>query len=666
MSPRQTGKKGPDGPDATARPRGDGRGGPRSREGHEGRERRGENGAREDRAEKTGRGGHSARGARGAHDSRDARSSHGESRTPAPTRGRGGKPGKDATGRAPGAGKKKAASGSPARPTGSPGSAAAKARPGVAAAGTVLTWTREGRLFPAPGPDAAAALVDYEALLKTVMPLRISHARELPSAIHSLSASLTCERAAGPRPGYLSDPRMLAAYAWYFLPWNLYRLTRLLRGLDLDLPDGATVVDAGSGPLTMVQALWIAAPRLRTRRIDFVCLDRSRAALALGREMFLGLAGEETPWRVETVREELPRLPRGVADLVTAANVLNELAVRRSRSLSEQTGLLAATLCGALRPGGRLLLVEPGVRASGKLLSKLRENLIEDQEMSLLAPCTHAGPCPLAARGTGTWCHFTVDTVGVPPWLEALSKRSGLPKRDVSLSFLFAGDRAASVDPSLGRVVSNPFPAPGREGEWARYACASGGLRLYVTPARGGLVPGDLARTPKVQSPARDKKSGAAIYLLQAPQWEPGRGPAEKPAAQGPAHKASGNRDTPAGPHQGRGRTKEQSERETGKKARPGPARGKAPAGAPEGKTSPRGASKPAKAPCGQSSATRSPAGAPEGKKSPRGASKPAKTPRGQSSAKKSSAGRPGGKKSPASAGKAASRNKDTSREHDR
>jgi hypothetical protein len=382
------------------------------------------------------------------------------------------------------------------------------------------------------------------------MPLRISHARELPSAIHSLSASLTNERGAGPKPGYLSDPRMLAAYAWYFLPWNLYRLTRLLRGLDLDIPDGATVVDAGAGPLTLVQALWIAAPRLRSRRLSFVCLDRSRAALALGKEMFLGLAGEDSPWRVEAVREELPRLPRGVAHLVTAVNVLNELAARRSQSMSDKTALLARTLSGALVPGGRMLLVEPGVRASGKLLSRLRENLVEDEGLALLAPCPHAGPCPLAARGTGTWCHFTVDAVGVPRWLEALSKRAGLPKRDVSLSFLFAGDRAARADAALGRVVSNPFPAPGREGEWARYACASGGLRLYVTPSRGGLVPGDLARTQRPERPVRDKKSGAAFYILEPPPRDPRQvedGQAAGPARATPRAAASAPKRPPRG-----------------------------------------------------------------------------------------------------------------------
>jgi hypothetical protein len=438
------------------------------------------------------------------------------------------------------------------------------------------------------------------------MPLRISHARELPSAIHSLSASLTSERGAGPKPGYLSDPRMLAAYAWYFLPWNLYRLTRLLRGLDLDLPDGATVLDAGSGPLTLVQALWIAAPRLRSRRLTFVCLDRSRAALALGREMFLGLAGEDSPWRMETVREELPRLPRGVAHLVTAVNVLNELAVRRSQSMSDKTALLAQTLSGALAPGGRMLLVEPGVRASGKLLSRLRENLVEDEGLSLLAPCSHAGACPLAARGTGTWCHFTVDAVGVPKWLEALSKRAGLPKRDVSLSFLFAGDQAVRADAALGRVVSNPFPAPGREGEWARYACAAGGLRLYVTPSRGGLVPGDLARTQRPEHPPRDKKSGASFYILEAPPQDPRQ--AQAGQAAGPDRAAP--RDA-------------------------APAQKRAPRGADSEKRPPRGASSEKKPTRGTSSE----------KKPTRGTSSEKKPARGAGGPKKAAPDAPGGKK---------------------
>ncbi len=420
----------------------------------------------------------------------------------------------------------------PVRPQGSPkparrAGAASSGKPGgparIPVSGTPLAWTREGRLFPAPGPEAASLLVAYELVLKQVLPLRASHARDLPSAIQSLSAALTNERAAGPKPGYLSDPRMLSAYAWYFLPWNLYRLTRLVRGLALDIPDGAVVIDAGAGPLTFIQALWIAAPHLRSRRLTFVCLDRSRAALALGRELYLALAGDNTPWRVETVREELPRLPRAGADLLVCANVLNELAARRSSSLSDKTARMAESLTAGLAPGGRLLLVEPGVRASGKLLSKVRESLVEEAGLPLLAPCPHPGPCPLAARGTGTWCHFTVDAVGVPAWLETLSRRTGLPKRDVSLSFLFAGGQPGRADPALGRVVSNPFPVPGFEGAWARYACAAGGLRLYVTPSRGGLVPGDLARTGKPVNPVRDRKSGAVFYVLAAEQGGAGQ-----------------------------------------------------------------------------------------------------------------------------------------------
>ncbi len=416
---------------------------------------------------------------------------------------------------------------------------------GVPVSGRPLPWTREGRLFPAPGPEAASLLVEYGMVLRQVLPLRASHARDLPSAIQSLSASLTSARGAGPKPGYLSDPRMLAAYAWYFLPWNLYRLIRLVRGLALDLPDGSVVVDAGAGPLTFAQALWIAAPHLRSRPLTFVCLDRSRAALALGRELFLTLAGEQGPWRVETVREELPRLPRGGADLLVAANVLNELAARRSASLSEKAARLAESLAGGLAPGGRLLVVEPGVRASGKLLARLRASLVDEEGLALLAPCPHPGPCPLAARGSGTWCHFTGDAVGVPDWLEALSRRSGLPKRDVSLSFLFAGGPAGSVDPALGRVVSNPFPAPGLEGAFARYACAA---------ARAEAVRDPGPRRPCARRPGPDGQAGAsrAGQEIRGRCVYPGRRAGNGPPARGGCFENGFRRIRPQKSRQGR------------------------------------------------------------------------------------------------------------------
>lgn len=603
MSPKKTGAAGARGPRDTPRPTG------------------------RERAEKSGKPGGTGGARRGAPDGRPGpgaaswRSGHGAAAPRREPRD----PGKSAPVR------------TTARPEPASRPAGGRERPAPDGAG--LPWKREGRLFPAPGPEASAALTAYEGLLQAAMPLRISHARELPAAIHSLSASLTSERGAGPKPGYLSDPRMLAAYAWYFLPWNLYRLVRLLRGLALDLPDGATVVDAGAGPLTLVQALWIAAPHLRSRRLTFVCLDRSRAALALGRELFIALAGEDVPWRVEAVREELPRLPRGAAHLVTAINVVNELAARRSQSMAEKTALLAETLAGALVSGGRLLVVEPGIRASGKLLSRLREHLIEDEELSVLAPCTHAGPCPLAARGTGTWCHFTVDTAGVPDWLAALSKRAGLPKRDVSLSFLFAGDpggRTPRADAALGRVVSNPFPVSGMEGSWARYACAPGGLRLYVTPSRGGLVPGDLARAERPEHAVRDKKSGAFIHRLAAKpldgEPETGGGPGPKtgrpaPAGKGGAYPKQGAGDAKASPGTGRRPGKSATGGRSGPK---GPPDGSRPKNAPDAK-------RPKKAPDAKGPKKSTDAKGP--KKAPDG-SRPKKAP----DAKRPKTARPSGK----------------------
>ena len=133
--------------------------------------------------------------------------------------------------------------------------------------------------------------------------------RELPNRIRDLSLSLTADREGGPRPGYLSDPRELAAYAWYFLPWNLLRLCRLLPGLDLTLPEDGLVCDLGTGPLTLPLALWLSRPDLRRTRLRFVCTDRSRRALDLGVRLFTEVAGfdptsRDAPWRMRCIRGE--------------------------------------------------------------------------------------------------------------------------------------------------------------------------------------------------------------------------------------------------------------------------------------------------------------------------------------------------------------------------
>ena len=188
-----------------------------------------------------------------------------------------------------------------------------------------------------------------EALAK-VWPLNSAHRRTLPDDIAQLSRLLTTERSGLDRP-YWSSPASISAYLYYFLPWNLVRLTRVLGSLPLPdprsvAPQGgeALLVDVGSGPLTLPLALWLAKPEWRSAPLRVLALDTSSQPLELGKTL-MEVLGEMTgqpvwPVRVarapleQAVRQAAPLLSGGKARpwLVSAANVLNELRFGKKRS----------------------------------------------------------------------------------------------------------------------------------------------------------------------------------------------------------------------------------------------------------------------------------------------------------------------------------------------
>jgi hypothetical protein len=378
-------------------------------------------------------------------------------------------------------------------------------------------------LFSPLSLEAARALEAYPALLRQALPRRPGLERELPRNIRDLSLSLTADREGGPRPGYLSDPRTLAAYAWYFLPWNLLRLCRLLPGLDLDIPEDGLVRDLGAGPLTLVQALWLSRPDLRRKRLRFVCTDRSRRALELGTRLFAGLAGfdptaPEAPWRVQGVRGEYWQGLGEGSHLTAMINVANELAGAGREPLAERMERLAGQLADTLAPGGRLLLVEPGTRLGWRCLEAERRALTE-MGLGLVAPCPHERPCPLAEGRVRAWCHFITPPQGAPAWLAALSDRAGLAKERLSLSFLLARAGTAPDLAKTARVVSGAFALTDVPGS-AVYACSGTGLLVLVSPDRHPPGSGDLlAITPAPGAPV-DPKSGAPRLVLPT---RPGR-----------------------------------------------------------------------------------------------------------------------------------------------
>ncbi|MDR2740138.1 MAG: rRNA methyltransferase [Treponema sp.] len=383
--------------------------------------------------------------------------------------------------------------------------------------------------------DAIPELVDQ------VLPIPKRFRSGLPRDVAELSRLLTSGR--GERNGsYMSEAPLLSAYLRYFLPWNVYRLIRLLPALPLSLNAGV-ITDLGSGPLTLPIALWISRPDLRSIPLEFRCMDRTAAVLDAGKKIFAALISGDTKddaaaaWTIKTVRASLGdpvRFPK--ANLVTAVNLFNELfgeLPRTGRSPQRALSIFAekqARLLSALSlESGSILVLEPGVPRCGEFISLLRDALIAQGRLPL-APCTHADPCPLPGtsasrsdKGDSKWCHFAFTTADAPAALRRLSETAGLPKERAVLSFLLSGPvnaPAPESDPAsllTVRVVSDAFPLTGKEkrpGHAAlhgRYGCSARGLVLVSGKKDGieALESGAQLRLAMKKPERRDGKSGA-------------------------------------------------------------------------------------------------------------------------------------------------------------
>jgi ribosomal protein RSM22 (predicted rRNA methylase) len=372
------------------------------------------------------------------------------------------------------------------------------------------TSPRPDRLFPSLPQDAASLLQNYHAVLKKALPMQAKHRRLLPNGIRNLSRSLTMERGSDFRPDYMGRPDTIAAYCHYFLPWNLLRLSRLFMGLDLDISQNSVIVDMGAGPLTALQALWLARPDLRRTPLTWHCLDKGSRILKTGKNLFQTLA-PDAPWRVVTHRTTALQPPRCQARLVVMANVLNEIhPPHAKRPISETMEKLGSRISGLLAPQGQILAVEPGTRLAARGLVRFREHLLE-RKFNVSSPCPHHGECPMPGTGLNAWCHFPLNIGQAPDWLKNISAKAGLEKSGLSLSFLLAERGQAAPfkhEANAIRVISKGFRLPGKAN--GQYGCSAKG-RVLLTSKAATVEPGRLVSPQWPDAPETDAKSGAPI-----------------------------------------------------------------------------------------------------------------------------------------------------------
>jgi hypothetical protein len=377
----------------------------------------------------------------------------------------------------------------------------------------------ESELF-APLTSQTRRLLDgIPALIDKTFPLPARFRSALPSDVAELSRLLTSGR--GERGlSYMGRPNLLSAYLRFYLPWNLYRLCRLLPGLGLTLAAHDRITDLGCGPLTLAAALYISRPDLRSVPLEFYCIDRSGPSLDAGKKFFAALAGENSPWKIHTTRFDINTARPKPAALVCAVNVFNEMYGDISRNGSEglrRNAVKAARLLEAHGSASSAILVtEPGFPRCGEFISLLRTVFLE-RGCRPFSPCPHDGTCPFPGGGDGgkkRWCHFAFETDDAPAALHRLSHAAGLPKERAVLSFLFAGPadaQAANATPNL-RVISDAFPLP--PNRFGRYCCSRQGLILLAGAKTAIEQTASGALVNAIVKEERDPKSGALLAEL--------------------------------------------------------------------------------------------------------------------------------------------------------
>ena len=385
--------------------------------------------------------------------------------------------------------------------------------------------TRLSGLFDSSSSVDTVILSNFDEIIQGVRPLNSRQLQQLPDNIRALSHQLTDQRSER-RLGYMNDTVQLSSYIRYYTWWNLVRLTKLFSNLpDAVFPAKDCIcLDLGSGPLTVVIALWLARPELRKLNLTWYCLDVSANSMALGEDVFLSIAarGEDAPWKIIRVKGSFGTSIKQKAAFITCANMFNELDQAGNMPPEYQTKKYFEQLRNYSTAEANFLLVEPGVPKAARTLSLLRSRFL-DAGKYIAAPCPHAGECPMngfkAYTGSqNKWCNFAFNTEDAPARLLKLSERAKLPKERATLSFIaVTNTKPAETKDMLFRVASDPIKLP--KYRTGYYACSQLGLSLLTVPQldeKKQLFSGELLSV-KIKTPdslPKDEKSGACIISL--------------------------------------------------------------------------------------------------------------------------------------------------------
>jgi hypothetical protein len=364
-----------------------------------------------------------------------------------------------------------------------------------------MTWS-----VPALVEDAVRAAA------ARVLPARLLGGPPLLDAVVDRSRRYTSERAALASP---TDAQAdLAARALFFTIADAAKIRLPLRelrradrlGVDPHAPLRLVDVGAGCGAMSL-GALVELGRRGVGGGVDLTLIDQDERALAIAADALAVVARAlDVTLRLTVRAGDVRREPLPPCDLVLAGTVLNELDPAAALALTRRAVASAAIAA---------ILVEPALRTTARALHQLRDAALAAQLAAVLAPCTHAQPCPMLATERD-WCH-EARPHALPPGAAALARATGLRDGAMKFAYLVLGPPTVVPAVSTLRAVSEPMPHKGRHELWVCDAAGHRKLRVLDRHRTAGAatfraaVRGDVLTIAPAPDPRGDVAGDAAV-----------------------------------------------------------------------------------------------------------------------------------------------------------
>lgn len=190
-----------------------------------------------------------------------------------------------------------------------------------------------------------------------------------------------------------ADEAMIASYACFYLPTNIWKMKFLLERLSEEqiasIKD-SHVIEIGTGPGTYILALM---EFLGPEMISFFGIDHNPLMLKQARkltEVFFPTADCE-------YRQDIPVL-----------NDNKKVTLIFGNSLNEMGEALALKIINSLNVEN-IICIEPGTKQSFSHTQNLRESLVKSG-FNIAYPCQGNQTCPITKNKLDDWCHQVVKT----------------------------------------------------------------------------------------------------------------------------------------------------------------------------------------------------------------------------------------------------------------